>query len=87
MDQGVERTARELISQLNEMLAQNEDAETAVAVYKTANWVIGELDEVKGSALELAEQDMRQRDLDNLKTAAGSAGRTEPKAKQLDEQA
>jgi hypothetical protein len=48
---------------------------------------VGRLDQVKNAALCLAEQDMRQRGLDHLDTPVGSAGWTEPKARQLDEEA
>ncbi|MCZ7572873.1 MAG: hypothetical protein M5U01_30335 [Ardenticatenaceae bacterium] len=87
MEHTPEQTASRLVAQLNETLSQNEDTETGIAVYKMANWIISELDEVKASALELAQQDMQQRELDALKTSAGSAGWTEPKTKQLNEQA
>ncbi|MDQ4076779.1 MAG: hypothetical protein M3220_11115 [Chloroflexota bacterium] len=83
----LEETTRELIAQLTEQLAQNEDAESAIDVYKRANWIISQLDEVKDSALELAQQDMEARGLEHLKTPAGSAGWTEPRARQLNEQA
>jgi hypothetical protein len=51
------------------------------------NWIIDRLQALRFEALDLAEQDMRQRDLESLKTPVGSAGWTEPRAKQLDEQA
>jgi hypothetical protein len=83
----IERTATELVAQLNARLAQYEDAETAISVYKMANWLINRLAEVKEAALDLAEHDMRDRSLDALQTPVGSAGWTEPKATQLDEEA
>jgi ribosomal protein L11 methylase PrmA len=87
MEQAAEQMAKQLMAQLNAELNQNEDAETAIDIYKTVNWIVSELEEVKEAALDLAQQDMEQRGLDTLKTPAGSAGWTEPKAKQLDEQA
>lgn len=85
MEQSTNRDAQQLIDRLEAELARGEDVETAVDVYKTVNWIIDRLQEVKSEALDLAEQDMRQRDLKSLKTRVGSAGWTEPKAKQLDE--
>jgi hypothetical protein len=82
----LEDTARQLINQLTEILARNEDAESAIAVYKTANWVISELESTKETGLNLAEQDMQERELSHLRTPAGSAGWTEPRARQLNEQ-
>jgi oligoendopeptidase F len=67
-------------------LRQNEDAETAIDVYKTINWIIGQLENIKHTALDLAEQDMRQRERETLSTLSGSAGWTEPKTQQLDEE-
>lgn len=87
MEQAAEQMARQLLAQLNAELKQNEDAETAIDVYKTVNWIVSELDGVKERALDLAQQDMQQRGLDALKTPAGSAGWTEPRVKQLNEQA
>jgi len=82
-----EQTATRLIAQLAGKLQQYEDVETAIDVYKTANWIIRRLQEVKEIALDLAESDMDHRRLDKIDTPIGSAGWTEPKAKQLDEEA
>ncbi|MEA3407641.1 MAG: hypothetical protein U9R48_06130 [Chloroflexota bacterium] len=82
-----EQTATQLIAQLNTVLQQNEDAETAIDVYKTINWIIGQLEDVKQSALDLAERDMKCRELDTLSTPSGSAGWTEPQTQQLNEEA
>ena len=82
-----EQTATRLVAQLTGQLRQNEDAETAIDVYKTANWIIGQLEGVKDAALDLAEKDVAQRGLDKLSTPTGSAGWTEPKARELDEEA
>lgn len=83
----LEQTARQLINELTEVLARNEDAESAVAVYKIANWIVNELESTKDAALNLAEQDMQERQLSHLRTPSGSAGWTEPRARQLNEQA
>ena len=82
-----EEPEKQLIAHLTEQLTQQEDAETAIAVYKTANWIISQLEEVKDSALALAEQEMRQQGLEALKTLFGSAGWTRPQARRLNEAA
>jgi hypothetical protein len=87
MEPSLNREAQQLIEQLQAELARGEDVEAAIDVYKTVNWIIDRLQEVKSEALDLAEQDMRQRDLKSLKTRVGSAGWTEPRARQLDEEA
>jgi hypothetical protein len=87
IDKSPEQTATRLVAKLTGRLRQHEDAETAIDVYRTANWIIGQLEKVKDAALDLAEKDMEQRDLDKLSTPTGSAGWTEPQAKQLDEEA
>jgi hypothetical protein len=76
-------TATRLIAQLTGDLRGYEDVETAIDVYKTVNWIIRRLEEVKDAALNLAEEDMRQRNLEKLDTPTGSAGWTEPQARQL----
>jgi hypothetical protein len=86
-EQSPEQTATRLVAQLTGQLRQNEDAETAIHVYKTANWIIGLLEEVKDAALDLAEKDVAHRGLDKLSTPTGSAGWTEPKAGELSEEA
>jgi len=87
MEPSLNREAQQLIEQLQAELARGEDVEAAIDVYRTVNWIIDRLQEVKSEALDLAEQDMRQRDLKSLKTRVGSAGWTEPRARQLDEEA
>lgn len=79
MDQISDETAKRVIDELREQLAKGEDAETAIAVYKLATWLIGQLEEIKASALDLAERDMQKRDVEALKTPIGSAGWTEPR--------
>lgn len=86
-DSSPEQTATRLVAELTGQLRQNEDAETAIDVYKTANWIIGQLEHVKNAAVDLAEKDLEQRGLDKLSTPTGSAGWTEPKTRQLDEDA
>jgi hypothetical protein len=86
MEQEPETTARALIGQYSERLARDEDAETAIAVYKMANWYVNQMEGIKHTAQSLAEQDLAQRGLDSLHTPIGSAGWTEPRARQLDEQ-
>jgi hypothetical protein len=87
MERRSEEIVSELLAELRSELAQEEDAERAVEVYKMANWIISQLEELKESALKLAEQDMQQRNLTSLKTMAGSAGWTVPQARQLNERA
>jgi len=87
IDRSPEQMATRLVAKLTGRLRQHEDAETAIDVYRTVNWIIGQLEEVKDAALDLAEKDMEQRCLDKLSTPTGSAGWTEPKKKQLDEEA
>jgi hypothetical protein len=82
-----ERTATHLVTELTGELRRHEDAETAIQVYKMANWIIGQMEEVKAKARQLAEADMEQRGLDELDTPTGSAGWTEPQVRQLDEEA
>ncbi len=87
MDQTIEQVANHLVNMLNQQMSEYEDAETAIATYKTANWVISQLDDVKRSAVTLAQQDMLLHGKANLKTSAGSSGWTQPKARQLNERA
>jgi hypothetical protein len=87
MERRTEEIMTELLAELRSDLAQEEDAERAVEVYKVANWIISQLEELKESALKLAEQDMQQRNLTSLKTLDGSAGWTVPRARQLHERA
>jgi hypothetical protein len=75
----------QMVSGLHKLLSDAEDAETGISIYKQTNWIIYQLEGVKDQALALAEQDMRRRELETLKTPVGSAGWTEPRAPQLDE--
>ncbi len=87
MEQTPEQVVEHLVNLLNSRLSTSEDAETAIWTYKTANWIISEMEEVKHNAINLAEQDLHLQGKQSLKTSAGSAGWTEPKARQLDEAA
>lgn len=74
-------------TELLQRLAQYEDAETAIAVYKEANHAIGQFEEVKQAALSLAENELRSTGETSYKTAVGSCGWTQPKTRQLDKDA
>jgi hypothetical protein len=87
MDSMIEEHVEALIAHLQAQLNEQEDAETAIATYKTVNWIIDQLEAVKQAALALAQADMEQRGRDALKTPFGSAGWTKPEVKQLDEAA
>lgn len=87
MEGTVEATVEGLVNQLAGQMARGEDAESAIAAYKSANWVISRMEEIKSAALELAQQDMEARGRASLKTMAGSAGWTEPRARQLNDAA
>lgn len=82
-----EVAAEELVTLLQQQFAQHEDAETAIAIYKLCNWIIGQLDTVKQNALKLTEQELTAKGLSSVKTSIGSAGWTQPEVKQLDEAA
>lgn len=71
--------------ELTQKLTQHEDADTAIAVYKEANFIIGQYEEVKKAALNLAENELRLSGEAERKTIAGSCGWTKPKAKKLNE--
>jgi hypothetical protein len=75
-----EQTVEDLINHLTGQLSAEEDVGAAIDVYKTANWIISRLDDLKQHALNLAENDLRLSNQTYMKTAAGSAGWTEPKA-------
>lgn len=83
----VETMVNDLVTRLRQQLAQQEDAETAIAVYKLCNWLSSQVDLVKQEALALAEQDLKERGLAALRSPLGSAGWTQPEVKQLDEAA
>lgn len=82
-----EVVASELVTLLQQQLTEYEEAETAIAIYKLCNWVIGQLDLIKQEALTLTEQELTARGMPALKTPIGSAGWTQPEVKQLDEAA
>lgn len=87
MERTSEAVADELVTLLGHQLAQQEDAETAIAVYKLCNWIISQLEIVKHDALSLAEQDLQERAMTALRSPVGSAGWTQPEVKQVDEAA
>jgi hypothetical protein len=84
MARAAEVGARSLVAELERQLKAGDNAETAIAVYKTVEWFVAELRNVQEMALDLAEQDLRKRDLESLETPLGSAGWLEPEAEQRD---
>jgi len=82
----IDQIVAQLIAQLRAQMTEEEDAEMAIAIYKKANWTESLLEEVKHSALVLAQQELEQRGIDAIKTSVGSAGWTKPEARQLHEQ-
>lgn len=79
--------SHQLVVDLNTRLADAEDAETAIAIHEMATWLISQLEDVRQSASELAEKDMKRREVESLKTPVGSAGWTRSVEEQLDENA
>lgn len=69
--------------ELAQKLTQYEDVDTAIAVYKEANFIIGQLEDVKKAALSLAENELGLSGEVKRETIAGSCGWTAPKTKQL----
>ena len=80
---GLKRTVLELERKLDEA----GDAETAVAVYKSADWIIDQLEVVKERARALAEEDLKDRREDSVSTPVGSAVWAEPDEAPVDEEA
>jgi hypothetical protein len=80
---GLKRTVLELERKLEEA----GDAETAIAVYKSADWIIDQLEVVKERARALAEEDLKERGEASVSTPVGSAAWTEPDEALLDEEA
>ncbi len=74
-------------NELLQKLTQYEDAETAIAVYREANFIIAQLEDVKKAALNLAESELRSTGETGRKTPFGSCGWTQPKTRQLDKDA
>lgn len=87
MDYNPERLGEQLIDQLRSRMNEQEDAQSAVAAYKMANYIISQLEEVKRLALDQAEHDLKVSRRDSIKTSAGSAGWTQPKARFLNDSA
>lgn len=71
-------------AELAQKLTQYEDADTAIAVYKEANFIIAQFEDVKKAALNLAENELRSTGETVRKTTIGSCGWTVPKTAQLD---
>jgi hypothetical protein len=66
-------------------LSLNEDAATAIAVYREANGYIKLFEEVKAAALDCARAEMQGDGVTHTKTEwGGSAGWTTPKTPKLD---
>jgi hypothetical protein len=87
MDHTPQELTDRLINLLTVRLAEQEDTESAITVYKMANWIISRLEAVKQSAINLAEQDMRMNRRKSVRTPEGSAGWTHPRVSQLNESA
>jgi len=85
MDYNPERLGEQLIDQLRTKMHEQEDAQSAVAAYKMANYIIRQLEEVKRTALNQAEHDLLVSKRDSIKTSAGSAGWTQPKTPVLND--
>ena len=79
--------SNQLIIDLNTRLTEAEDAETAIAIYRMASWLISQLDEVRQTASAMAEVDMKGREVESLRTPVGSAGWILSEEEQLDESA
>jgi hypothetical protein len=71
--------------QLLDVLNRFEDVKSAIAVYREANAIIKEYQQVKEIALDLARSDMEADGVLHHKDDFGSAGWTEPKRVKLDE--
>lgn len=87
MDYNPERLGEQLIDQLKNRMHEQEDAQSAVAAYKMANYIISQLEEVKRAAINQAEHDLRVSRRDSIKTSAGSAGWTQPRTPILNDTA
>jgi phage terminase large subunit GpA-like protein len=74
-------------AELAAILAQFEDVDSAIAVYKEANAAIAQFEEIKKAALSLAENELRSTGEVAKRTAVGSCGWTQPKTPQLDKTA
>lgn len=71
--------------ELTQKLTQYEYVDTAIAVYKEANFIIGQYDEIKKNCLSLAENELMSTGEVHRKSIVGSCGWTEPKTKKLNE--
>ena len=82
-----ELDAREPIYSLRQKLAEAQDAETAVAIYKETEEIRRQLEEIQAAARHLAEQDMQARGLESLETPVGQAHWQQPEEPVLDQAA
>jgi uncharacterized LabA/DUF88 family protein len=80
-----ELNAREPIYSLRQKLAEAQDAETAVAIYKEAKEIHRQLEEILASARALAEEDLQARELESLETPVGHAHWRQPEEPVLDQ--
>jgi hypothetical protein len=87
MEPSTRSVTSQVLAELSDRLAETEDAETAIAIYKIANLIAGQLEDIERAALTLAERDMKHREVEALTTAVGSAGWARPEAEQVDEKA
>ncbi|MFN2289875.1 MAG: hypothetical protein ACK2UC_01670 [Anaerolineae bacterium] len=82
-----ELNAREPIYSLRQKLAEAQDAETALAIYKEAGEMRRQLEEIQASARALAEEDLQERGLESLETPVGHAHWQQPEEPVLDQAA
>ena len=82
-----ELNAREPMYSLRQKLAEAQDAETAIAIYKEADEIRRQLEEIQTSARDLAQQDMQARGLESLQTPVGQAHWQQPEEPVLDQTA
>lgn len=74
-----ELLAAKFVGSLGAKLAEYEDAETAIAVYRQANVTINELKRIKELCLDLAQSELRANGETHRATVLGSAGWSQPK--------
>lgn len=79
-----ELLAAKFVGSLGAKLAEYEDAETAIAVYRQANVTINELKRIKELCLDLAQSELRANGETHRATVLGSAGWSQPKTPRLD---
>lgn len=77
----------QLCAALGAALAEHEDVESAIAVYKEAACYVDKLEEIQDGAKQFAEMILRETGEAHVKTATGTAGWTKPRTKKLDKDA